>query len=220
MKTNNRSSNKNDSTHLQSYVYPPVGLAYNEQSSAYSNDNGLDYVVLGDTSAVIANSNDTKTPTTNNGNVLDIGPSVHLQNTKSYNIRLNIVPRIVYEKMDSIQQSSINPISYMLLFAWSITDALLYYYTNIEPLDIDSAIHTFLKWMILINVYNVLAYIVIHINSTILFGMKVINMLRLYIMISVISNIFLVYAFSESSDNTYIFAILIINTFLCFCMLM
>lgn len=230
MLSNIRSSNMNINN--QRYPYTHV---HNDQSTSYADDNGLDDVVLRDTPSVIANSNDIppydhKTDVvrvkTQETNTESVGPSVDrsadLSNTNSYNIRLNIMPRILYENMDTIRQSPNNKISYILLFSWSITSALLYYYTNIETRDIDSTIHTFLKCFVMINVYNALAYIVIHINSTILFGMRIINMLRLYIVLSVISNIFLAYLFNnlESEPTTYIFIILIINIFLCICMVM
>jgi len=234
MLTNIRSSNMNVNNQRHPYIH-----VHNDQSTSYADDNGLDYVVLRDTPSVIANSNDippydhksddvrVKTQETNTESVgpsvdRSTDPSVDLQNTKYYNIRLNIMPRILYENMDTTRQSPNNPISYMLLFSWSIISALLYYYTNIETRDIDSTIHTFLKCFVMINVYNALAYIVIHINSTILFGMRIINMLRLYIVLSVISNIYLAYLFNnlESEPTTYIFIILIINIFLCICMVM
>lgn len=142
------------------------------------------------------------------------------QNTISYNIRLNIDPAVSSENTNTVGNPK-NQVSQILVVLWSIAYILLYYHTNIQSQDIDKILQILLKWYMLINLLNIVAYIVISINKMILFGIRLSNIFKLYILLSILSNIFLAYIFNDKEpDDMYIFIILIINIFLCICMLM
>ena len=138
----------------------------------------------------------------------------------NYNIKINIDPHTIISQNDNHVPSSI------LLLSWSIANALLYYYTNIGRCtgdacadNIDNRIYILLQWYVIINVYNMIAYVTISTKITI---SVIIFILKAYIMLSIIHASVIIFMLIDNSPhvNAYIIAILLVNVFLCTCMLL
>lgn len=133
------------------------------------------------------------------------------------NVKINFEQQMPIN-IDHKYQLQNKQISYTLLLVWSSINSLLYYYTNIEIHYIDEFIHILLKWYIFINIYNMVAYTLIHANNTSILCINTIY--NIYIVLSIISNLILIGIYfiylGQNIDpfNTYIYTLLILNVYI------